>query len=80
MLICHTCDVPACVNPDHLFAGTYKDNAKDRDKKERGALAKLNHNQVKEIRSTCNLLELSKQYNISPHAIIDLLTGKSWKY
>lgn len=30
MLICHTCDNPICVNPNHLYAGTYQDNADDR--------------------------------------------------
>jgi hypothetical protein len=28
-LICHRCDNPRCVRPDHLFEGTYQDNAKD---------------------------------------------------
>jgi hypothetical protein len=27
--VCHTCDVPRCVNPDHLFAGTQKQNIHD---------------------------------------------------
>jgi|SRR5687767_15862575 len=27
--ICHTCDVKHCVNPDHLYAGTPKDNVGD---------------------------------------------------
>src|SRR5215472_14861855 len=29
MVICHHCDVPGCVNPDHLFLGTYTDNMQD---------------------------------------------------
>ena len=34
-LVCHTCDISACVNPNHLFLGTWKGNMEDRDKKGR---------------------------------------------
>lgn len=37
LFVCHHCDVPACVNPDHLFLGRDRDNVADRDAKGRQA-------------------------------------------
>jgi hypothetical protein len=56
MEACHTCDVPSCCTPSHLFEGSRKDNQQDMVRKgrslrgERHNLAKLTEQDVRAIR------------------------------
>jgi len=90
-LVCHKCDNPICVNPDHLFIGTYSDNRKDMFKKNRGAdnrgekssSAKLTEKQVKEIRYFHSIgytpTRLKKKYNMGKN-IENIIYRFTWKH
>jgi len=43
MMVLHKCDNPKCINPDHLFIGTQKDNMKDKYRKGRSCSGEKNH-------------------------------------
>lgn len=88
MLVLHKCDMPACVNPNHLFLGTNKENTADRVKKGRScagsrhARAKIKEDDVAAIKnllaSGLTLRHVASIYNVAASTVSNIKTGKSW--
>lgn len=64
--ICHKCDTPSCVNPNHLFQGTQKDNMDDMKFKSRRVYKlKISKAALEFIRhSDLSNKELAIKYNV----------------
>lgn len=84
--VCHTCDNPRCINPDHLFLGTPADNAADRDAKGRTARGRLGPRkrltkvEAREILSSDQRnIDLARMYGVSERAICDMRRGRTWR-
>lgn len=84
-VICHTCDNPRCVNPNHLFRGTYTDNNRDTVKKGRHfSNRKLTEDNVKIIRyryahEQITMTSLAKEYGICRTWIGRIINRRFWK-
>lgn len=90
--ILHSCDNPSCVNPDHLFAGTHKDNMVDMKLKGRGKSlsgslhynSKLTEDNVKCILSLLKIgvkqNVLAKMFGVHKGTIQGISDGSTWKH
>lgn len=94
MVVCHKCDVPLCVNADHLFLGTHADNMADMVRKKRhcygvkNPMSKLTAEQVAEIRAVhggkawknrWGAKEIASQYNVRRAHLSRIVLGQRWK-
>lgn len=90
LLSCHKCDNPRCINTDHIFFGTQKENIEDMIKKgrnlkgERNPGAKLTDDLVRYIRNS-NLSSdekktFCKENNITRTLFYLVKQGKKWKH
>ena len=95
MVVCHKCDVPACVNPDHLFIGTQFDNLRDMASKgrrykpewrgETHPRSKLTDEIVQAIRAEraatgLSFSELGKKYGVVHSTIAVVIRGEGWRH
>lgn len=89
--VCHECDTPSCVNPDHLWLGSRAENTRDRDSKgrtacgERSHLSKLTAAMVIEAagirsREGVSYAKLALRYGVTKAAIRFALCGHTWKH
>lgn len=91
--VCHKCDNPACVRPDHLFLGTHRDNMIDMWKKGRAGEsrgethgnAKINDAKVRAMRrmyatKMFTQTEIAELFGISQDNVSLIVRSKAWAH
>lgn len=92
MFVCHRCDVRSCVNPDHLFLGTQKQNLEDMVRKgrsprpqgEKSGHAKITNEAVLEMRllrrQGKKIKELADKFGVGPSHVSNIVRGMRWSH
>ena len=77
--VLHKCDNKPCINTDHLFLGTQKENMADMRRKGREG-RKLRDDNVREIRSSKDDgVTLAKKFGVHPTTVSLVRRGQTWK-
>lgn len=90
-VVMHTCDNPACVNAEHLVAGTHAKNMADMAAKGRASRkpGESNHRailtehsvlRIRILRGALSCNKLASIYGVDRSTITDIWTRKSWKH
>jgi hypothetical protein len=87
--VCHRCDNRGCVNPDHLFLGTHRDNMTDMSQKGRARTplgednlqAKLTRVTVREVRQAeGSQRQIAKRFGISQSQVSRIRGRRFWQH
>lgn len=83
-LVCHHCDSPSCVNPEHLFVGLPQDNSSDMVRKGRSMRGERNHQvkftdaQVEAMRNDPrSIRHIMRDYGVSKAHLWQIKSGNS---
>lgn len=85
LCVLHHCDVPWCVNVDHLFLGTRRDNVSDMVRKRRQAIGernrgKLTAEDVRTIRTSPETIgALARRFGVNRSTVSLARSGKKWR-